>query len=213
MHVSIVAESQTPSPRIDTMAYPTHNKYGADALWFRHKLDSVGLTSNGLAALTGVNNSVVSRKINGRQQITWEDAEAWAGPLRCAVGDILRAGNVVIKDPPPPPAIGRVDLTGELKTMFDTKPKVREQVSLEVPLPGMQMHALIPVLVKAEAPDGFQGALPGLVVLKDGRKLLRVVRAGAIVGKYDLLPAFGLGERENDVEIERVHWVAPSILV
>lgn len=195
------------------MAYPTHNKFGADVNWFKQQLERKSLSSNGMAALTGVPTSVISRKINGRQQITWDDAEKWARIFGCSVSDVLRAGNVTIHQPPPPPAIGRVNANGELLTMFDTKPKVREQVSLEVPMPGMRLHTLVPVMVKAEPPGELADSLPGLAILKDGRKLLRIIRPGATFGKYDLLPVFGLGERENDVEIERVHWVAPSMLV
>lgn len=68
------------------------------------------------------------------------------------------------------------------------------------------LRDLLPVEVTPGAPDKWRESWIGIAVLADGRALLRIIRSGSKPGRFDLLPVFGLGDRENDVEISRVHW-------
>lgn len=194
---------------------PIHgrNRFDVDTRWFRSLIEDRITTANAVADKLGWHRSEFSRKLNGRRPFTYEDCEALARLLRSSLQDVLAAANVKAHPAPPPAVLGRVDLSGVFTRVADgKKPKVRDQGSVEVPQPGMSRLMLVPVLVAAAFPEELKESLPGIAVLADGRALLRVIRTGARAGRYDLLPAFGLGERENDVEVLRVYWVAPTML-
>lgn len=189
------------------------NRFDVNTLWFRNLLRDRYTTANTVADRLGWHRSEFSRKLNGHRPFTFEDCEALARLLDVPMQDVLAAANVKAHRAPPPPLLGRVDLDGVFTPVTDgAKPRVRDQGSIEVPLPGMSRPMLVPVLVAMSSPEGLKDSLPGVAVLADGRALLRVIRTGSRPGRYDLLPAFGLGSRENDVEIVGVHWVVPSIL-
>ena len=193
------------------MAYPTHNRFGVDTLWFQNAIRNTGESSNSLADSISMHRSALSRKVTGKLRITYDDAELLAGALRVPLSEVLARGTVNVRMAPMPPVTGRVDQSGALMPWDGPKPVVRDLGSLEVPQEGMSVPLLVPVLVRGAAPDTAKGSLPGLAVLADGRVLLRVIRPGSQAGRHYLLPAFGLGEREHDVELVRIHWVAPAM--
>ena len=198
------------------MGNPTYNRFGVDTLWFRNRIRDQHTTGNSIADKLGLQRSELSRKLTGKRRMTYDDAKLLANVLQAPLRDVLARGNVEVHALPPAAIIGRVDADGAFVAAARDgldKPKIRGHGNVEVLLPGMSRPMLVPVLVKPTAAiDVLKDSLPGLVVTEDGRTLLRVIRSGSQAGRYDLLPAFGLGARENDVAIRVVHWVAPDLL-
>jgi transcriptional regulator with XRE-family HTH domain len=190
------------------MPYPTFNKYKVDVLWFRKQLERAGLSHNGFAALMGQDKGAMSRKLSGKQRITFPDAQAMAKLLGCPLADVTKAGKVPVTPLPAAPSTGSVDANGGIDAAFSIKPPVagqRPDTAVDVPLPGMQDPMRMAISRTPTRLAELRTSVLGVVFLADGRKLLRIVRPGSIPGRYDLLPAMGLGERENDVEVTRLY--------
>lgn len=194
------------------MGNPQGNRFNVDVLWFRHAIADAHLSANGVAVLLGIQKSELSRKINGKRGLGIKDARGLSRELGKPLQDVLRAGNIDTGTTLEAPVIGHLDDAGGFVPR-DPQPLAALYGTILVPLPGMSQVLRVPVMMQAAANvRALKDSLPGLVTTADGRQLLRIIRSGSKPGKFDLLPAFGLGERENDVCIVSVNWVVPDIL-
>jgi hypothetical protein len=194
------------------MGNPKGNRFGVDVLWFRHAIADARLSANGLAVLLGIQKSELSRKINGKRGLSIKDARGLSKELGKPLQDVLRAGNVATGTTLEAPVIGHDDDAG-IFVPRAPQPDASTYGIILVTMPGMSVAWRVPVLMRATANvRALKDSLPGLVTTADGRQLLRTIRSGSKPGMFDLLPAFGLGERENDVGIVSVNWVVPDIL-
>lgn len=190
----------------------TANRFNVDTAWFRQQLERLGMSSNAMADKMGQARSEISRKLNGQRKFHYDDCVKMAKLLDQPLGAVLLRANVQVDAAPPPPTVGALNHDGELIAREGEKPRLRDLMTLEIPIQGTDAKSRLTFLVAQATEQELRHSRPGLVVLPDGRALVRVIRPGSKAGKYDLLPLFGMGQRQDDIAIDRVHWIAPNLL-
>lgn len=188
-----------------------------DRLWFDHRTQDLGFSQTEFARRIGLDKGSWSRTLAGTRKMTDDEKKKAARVLGVQLRELLpHVGLPVERDVAGPgTTTDIVESAAPVVTprLAGTVDAVAGQVhfdhgGLALPLVELQVVGdpwLTGYIVTCE-PAGVS-ATPsseyeaGIVQLRDGRMLLRKVRAGFAPGLFDLGPFFGFGGQENGVEI------------
>lgn len=185
-----------------------------DEKWLRLMIGRADYSLRGFARAVDMDIASVSRTITGKRKIQLPEILRWASVLGVPKEEVLSHVGMPVEVPAPAgmsatvraareraPAGGTVSAaTGE--ATFAKAPRSPRAAIVALEVVGDAFMAGWRVLcAPADVTAAPAGEGVGLIRMKDGRVLLRKFRPGFTAGRYDLGPALGMGEREDDVAI------------
>lgn len=198
---------------------PTKHKF--DEKWLRLHIDRKGYSLRSFAkaiktSITpeGMDPSAFHGLLLGKRRVQLEEVEAIARLLEQPVSEVLRRAGVKLDLPIPgataqvmrvadqAPLGGSVDaLTGEVRFRPTDESKDAAIVGLAIegdPFLTDWRVLCAPGEIATTLEAGMDTAI---VRTRDGRVLLRKIRPAFAPGRFDLGPVFGMGAREDGVEV------------